>query len=214
MMDIPIYIVNLKRRDDRQIKLTKELAEHNIDNYQFTEAVDGKDLNLPEMAEKNLISFERTNLKSGEVGCYLSHYNILKSILNSSNELNLILEDDVWFVPNFRNRLNRALRLAKNAEWDMFFIGIHYHDGDFPRGNFIGHKGDGIFYPDNLIYGTHAYLIKKSSVQKIIDLMFPVKYPVDAFYSFANVKKLALANVIVKTVDNSDSDTVIERQQV
>lgn len=194
-----IHIINLARRLDRKTRLIEELKRHEITDYNFIDAIDGKTIDIEKM-----ISEGHDLLKSGEYGCYLSHLNIYKSILSSSEELHLILEDDIYFSDNFKSRLRKKLHKIEHIDWDIFYVGIN----DLQQkkcGKFVN-SIEGIYCPDNILWGTHGYVIKKESVLKIMDLLTPIKLPIDHCLMLLDIKRLTLVNPLVKTY-NKDSDT-------
>lgn len=194
-----IHIINLTRRQDRRIKLIEELEKHNIKNYVFVDAIDGNTIDVNEM-----ISNGHSPLKKGEYGCYLSHLKVYKSIIESSEELHLILEDDIYFANNFKNKLRKKLAKIENINWDIFYLGINDLQQK-KQGKFIS-SIEGIYCPEKILWGTHAYLIKKESVSKIMDSLTPIKFPIDHKLMLLNINRLTLAQTIVKTY-NKDSDT-------
>jgi glycosyl transferase family 25 len=205
MQELPIYIINLKKSIKRRESLIKEFEKHKISNYNFIEAVNGYHLNLEELKNKNII-LHNNDLKRGEIGCSLSHYKIYEEILNKDAEINLILEDDTFFVNGFNNKLNKILNKVLNVEWDIFYLGINCYSKFCKEGEFIGNKINGIYYPKHCIPGTHGYLIKKESIKKIIDSFFPINVAVDTFLMMLDIKRLTLINTIIKT-NNSYSET-------
>ncbi len=208
-MPIPIYVINLPNRTDRKTKILQEFTKHNITDYTITTAIHGNTLDVEQMEKDNLISFSHRRLKKGEYGCYLSHLNIYKKILESPEELHLVLEDDVYFVDRFNNKLKELLEKVSDVEWDIFYIGRNCHKSasKCKEGIYIGNKRDGIYYPEHPFFGTHAYIIKKSTLLRIIDNLVPIILPIDLFLmTLLDIKKLTLVNRIVK-VERIDSDT-------
>jgi glycosyl transferase, family 25 len=194
-----IHIINLARREDRRIKLIEELERHNITDYVFVDAVDGNTIDVNEM-----LSYGHSPLKKGEYGCYLSHLNIYKSILESSEDLHLILEDDIYFVKNFKNKLRKKLAKIEHVNWDIFYLGINDLQQKI-KGKFIS-SIEGIYCPEKILWGTHAYLIKKDTVSKIMDSLTPIQLPIDHTLMLLDINRLTLVQTIVKTY-NRDSDT-------
>lgn len=205
MKEIPIYIINLENSIQRREKLTANLEKHKVINYKFIKAVSGYDLNLEELKSKKIILNDNT-LKRGEIGCSLSHIKIYEEILNNDKEISLILEDDVFLVNGFNNKLNKILNNIKNVEWDIFYLGINCYEKSCMEGEYIGNKINGIYYPKHIISGTHGYLIKKQSIKKIMDCFFPISIAIDLYLMNINIKKLTLSTTIVKT-NNDYSET-------
>lgn len=207
---IPIHVINLERRIDRKVMLLQEFEKHSITNFTFYKAIEGKDIDFVKLAADGLISYRDRQMTVGEFGCFLSHLNILKKILTSDEEIHLILEDDVYFVSGFIDKLNYCLSKVKNSIWDIFYLGINRPscvNFKFLRGKYVGNIQDGIFYPKYKWWGTHGYLVKKSSVAKIINLITPIILPYDCqLMEVKSIHKLILAKTIIKSY-NMDSDT-------
>lgn len=198
---IPIHIINLPHRTDRKEKLLSELKRHKVENYVFADAVNGADLDIEAMVARGDVDFSHRQLKRGEYGCYLSHLNVYKKILDSDEEVHLILEDDVYFVPGFVKKLNRILDVED--EWDIFYLGYNPISDDFREGEFITKD---VYRPKNMFYGTHAYIIKKKTIEKVMHLLMPIVLPIDVYLSSLGLKTLASRNRIIKAY-GIDSDT-------
>jgi GR25 family glycosyltransferase involved in LPS biosynthesis len=104
----------------------------------------------------------------GQVGCYLSHYNIYKKI-RQDNRLGytIVFEDD--FVIKDENLLNKIKKIIENMNekeinFDMLFLG-----------NLKDNHGtqilEDLYYVDksNNLYGTHAYVVNNKNINKIIN---------------------------------------------
>lgn len=89
----PIYVINLKRREDRRQHMESEFKKHNIKNYQFFEAVDGSDESI-----KEKIICNNLPISNNELACGMSHLYVIKHWLETSNsEYAIIMEDDTSF---------------------------------------------------------------------------------------------------------------------
>ena len=106
-------IVNLKRRSDRKDTMTTLFKDIGFTDYEFVEAVDGKELK-PTNELKKLFDGNDFGSNVGAIGCALSHYNLWKALLAGNDEYYVIFEDDVTLVPKFKEKFEL---LKKN---DMF----------------------------------------------------------------------------------------------
>jgi len=91
------YVVNLVRSPDRRAHMVAELSKCAVE-YEFTEAVDGRDLDLndPRITELIAPSFlGRDGFRAGVAACALSHVNIYRQIIADGLERALVLEDDI-----------------------------------------------------------------------------------------------------------------------
>ena len=103
-----IYCVNLERRPERWDLCKEAFSQYNI-NVERYEAVDGT-------------KHDRVGRMShGEVGCLLSHLNILKKCKEDNVSNVLILEDDVEFRPNFDKLFSEYIEEV--PEWDILYLG-------------------------------------------------------------------------------------------
>ena len=82
------FYINLDRSEARRAETEAELARHNLSSrYQRFAAAEGNVLNAP----------NPENLNAGALGCFTSHYLLLKENLGSEKHLHII-EDDVFFA--------------------------------------------------------------------------------------------------------------------
>ena len=60
----------------------------------------------------------------GEIGCFLSHYNIWERMVRLNQQEVLVLEDDIRFEPFFRRRAYGVLADARRiGGWDLIYFG-------------------------------------------------------------------------------------------
>ena len=167
--DIDIYLINMVKNKDRLDHFDKIYNESDLKNipYIVFPAIVGKDLDLKKYVtlktykqiKDSELSWRRNThyeLSSGAVGCYLSHLNIYKKIMESDKNYGLIFEDDVAFEPDFLSKLTHGLTLIPD-DWDLLMCGIFCLDCETLVGYSKVHK----------LWGTHAYLIKKESARKM-----------------------------------------------
>jgi glycosyl transferase family 25 len=184
------YLINLKRANDRLVSAKKVLDKAGI-NFNLEEAVNGEDLSLPHKnfseLKYNLFHGKKTNL--GELGCYLSHLNVLKKFLNTTEDWALVCEDDIEFHEDILEIINNALcsginfdllRLSggsnKNKEIGLPLKLKKIHNGFFLSLNF-GFKS-----------GTGCYLINriaaKNITKKINSMSLPIDHAMDRDWVF------------------------------
>lgn len=116
-----VFIINLKRSQDRRNHIKKIMDSQNIE-YSFFDAIDGH-IEHPLFSDYNYI--KRLWLTSGkaptkgEMGCYASHYLLWMKCI-AINEPILILEDDVILKENFRTHL--SILHSKTKEYGFIRI--------------------------------------------------------------------------------------------
>ena len=170
------YYINLDRHQDRRKYMENQFQNHNLSINRF-KAFDKNLVNqayLDDLEGKNVI-LSKTQIKNkrkeGSLACLISHTNLWKKIHSEKKgDISLIFEDDCEILPNFQNKLDTALQNAPD-DWDMIWLGYNNIKGDKvseyyykPYQGF--HKGFNTQH--------HCYLVKTSSIPKILNIVFPV----------------------------------------
>lgn len=152
-----VFVINLKRRFDRLISITKELEKHNIE-AEVIEAIDGNELELPE-----IISSDGLKCSSGDIACALSHSKVCKLAKERGYKNYLCLEDDAVFKNNFDFWFD--LQIAQLPEdYDLVYLGGS-HNGPCIRVEFAASICRG-----TKIFTTHAIGVRNTIYDSLIEL--------------------------------------------
>ena len=165
-MGCKIYFINLDENRDRWDNLSPELQA------KFTRfpAVNGKKLDKDQLIKDGIIG-EDNNLRMGQIGCALSHITLLKRIQQQDEPYGLILEDDAIIPPDFE-----VDKLKLPEDFDICFLGGCNIKGEKVGENWIRPTAkNGAF---NLCW--HAVLVNKQNAQKVLDLLTPLRRPIDS----------------------------------
>lgn len=180
IINCPVYIVNLERSTYRRKFILNYLSKMGIQAEVIT-AVEGAKLDLDKLKSEGIYSEQAADeafsrqLSLPEIGCSLSHINIYKRMLNNNVEQALIIEDDVMFDEGVTNIFKNIL---ENIPDDWEIIQFYYHNcKDFEElspniAKFNSKKC--------LPNGSLGYIIKQSAVIKMLNNVFPVRYPADS----------------------------------
>lgn len=224
-----IYVINLERQPDRLSEMKKELrhivdnsgselwnltTRHtavdainflenptknlNIDpNYTLSDQlfVEPQPLALPTTMELNsLIQMSRPEIAVAE-----SHIEIWKHFLTTNYNYTLILEDDVWFTPNFTRNLNQAWDEILNKKnipinFDIFYLSYEEVKNGAPK-TFLSTN---IFRPVRGLWNLSGYIISRKGAEKLIQLL-PCRGPVDLWlnHQFKFLEVLATKKSII-----------------
>ena len=94
-MNLKFYVINLKSASQRLKKIKNNLNHFNI-KFDLIEAVDGNKLISNQYLQKyNSQRKYYKPLLKGEIGCYLSHINTWKKIINDKVDYGIVFEDDI-----------------------------------------------------------------------------------------------------------------------
>ncbi|KAI5640341.1 glycosyltransferase family 25 (LPS biosynthesis protein) domain-containing protein [Phthorimaea operculella] len=211
-----IYMINLERRDERRAYMQKCFTELGL-SVQHFEAIDGRTLMLHDLPHNIHVMpgyedpFHKRPMKTGEIGCFLSHYLIWEDMIKKDHWMVMILEDDVYFRPHFRNNLQRLLEEVKDGDWDLLYIGRKIlTENDEMRVS-------PLTVVPSYSYWTIGYILTNAGARKLIDAkplekLLPVdeflpimfdKHPNDTWKSFfpiRNLKALSASPLLIEPV--------------
>lgn len=121
-----IVMINLERRPDRRHKMESNFMEMGL-QVELLAAVDGKqltDARLQELGVKFLDGYadpyHNRPMTLGEIGCFLSHYQIWEEMVKRDLKEVLILEDDLRFETYFKQQAENIINEAREiGGWDL-----------------------------------------------------------------------------------------------
>ena len=170
-----IKVVNLLRRADRKENCVELFKKHNVNNHEFIEAVDGKDIKEEDTEYLYLFKGNDFGSRRGFIGCALSHYKLWKQLINDNeNEFYLILEDDIRLSDNFTEMVYKLKPIMKQKEF--LFMGYHMYNKE--RENVeniydvINNNIKVVNLNNNLfIGGTYCYSVNKKGAKYMLDFI-------------------------------------------
>lgn len=124
---LPVWVINLDRSPDRMARMDEGLRAQGL-IYKRIPAIDGRAEFDRLLSKVDCVAYERNmgqKLLPGKVGCYFSHLSAWQRLIDSGQEMALILEDDVVFHADFRDALAQAIK-AK-THWDLLRQGQVAH---------------------------------------------------------------------------------------
>jgi len=123
-----IYYINMDRRPDRKQHVLKQVYDEKIP-YEKVVRFPGIDGKTHKFTKEELAMFANSDFrdapnKNALMGNQLSHYYILKEMVEKNYQNIIILQDDVVFKKDFNKHLEKVLGdVPKDAE--MINIGFH-----------------------------------------------------------------------------------------
>ena len=113
----------------------------------------------------------------GEIGCYLSHFMLLKSLAKSTLGYSVIFEDDFSIIPDdLHERINHFISTIETS-FDMIYLGN-------TKDNHGHNYKEDIFHidPSRELWGTHAYVVNNKSIDKICNALLTMDCQIDVKY--------------------------------
>lgn len=169
-------VINLDRRPDRMEILLSKAKFLNQLNYERFPAIDGNKLkSTPQLSR--IFDGNDYNMRTGMVGCAMSHIKLYMKFIHSDYDVFCILEDDLDFVPNFNRKLLAVYNQLKLCDWDMLYLGHHvrkeYMDENIYNKSMNPkiEKWDRVTSLTKSMGGTGGYLISKYGALKLLNFI-------------------------------------------
>ena len=169
-----IYLINLKRSADRLEHFMDQVSKHHLpkDKLEIFTAIDGKTHQFTDKENEILSHMNESNSLKCNL---LSHYYVLQDIFTKGYKNCLVLQDDVYFVNGFVNKIDQVIdHIPEDAEF--INIGLHkkavyeYFE-DFPINDvydryYCKEKVNEYIckYKDDINPATLSYIVKDCSV--------------------------------------------------
>lgn len=115
-MQIPIFIISLKKDVARRSIITEKLNKLNLE-YTIVDALEGK--NISDIFFNTIPTPNKKPSGKNELACALSHQNIYKLIIEKNIDWALILEDDAIINDNLAEVINtiQPQKLKKSSAY-------------------------------------------------------------------------------------------------
>ncbi len=158
---ILIQVINLERRPDRLARISAELQRAGL-SFETQVAVDGQ-----------LETHDPKFISKGAVGCWKSHVNSMRRIVQAKAPYGLILEDDATLSPAVNDKfLSEMIDLMKRNQLDILQIGfMNLQSSSFSRSGVLECLIDLLkargtpdssgtrFVLGDFLKSTHAYIV-------------------------------------------------------
>ena len=190
---INYHIIHCKNHLDERTKQERTKNIEHIYDHIFCDnsitifdAIDGNSFSniipLQEIIKSydpNLFVSYDNHLTNCEIGCYLSHYLIVKNSqqYDVEHSYSVILEDDAQILSaDLHSDILDILRDI-DIDFDIIFLGnLNHHKGKLYRENIY-------FLDDTPCWGTHSLLINNKNAEKICQELRHVNIPIDNKYT-------------------------------
>lgn len=134
------------------------------------------------------------NFFPGEIGCYLSHMEVWKDIVENNIKHALVFEDDSLIDPNkFFKHLDLIMN---NLPKEEYYISLYHSPQKLIKK--CGKFNDYIYNVHFDLWGTVSYILDLKKAEQYLKQLIPLVHPLDraiAYYSIKNGKYLYLSTV-------------------
>lgn len=180
------------RKDVARMKyISRQLNSYGI-NFKRLEAIDG-----------DILKELDTNLRRGQLGCYMSHLQAYREILNHGWQRTLILEDDITLTP-WVLRMDEIVSTVPSG-WDLIWVGNcraqwprnccsltndpSYDLRKMTKINYNVYEFSGESEEGNYPMGGYAYLVSLKGATELLKLEHDFGKPIDKVLVQNSLKK-------------------------
>ncbi len=209
--DLEIFVVSLAANRPRRDYIRRHLSELGLD-FELHDAVDGH--HVPRELRGSYGDVEARarlgrDLLPGEIGCAMSHLNILRLIVERRIPEALVLEDDAVLDAETVELLRHRDRLQEDRE--IVLLNHHSRDGAAHRGAETSLWGrvpiSGRFSSGRFVehaWSSVAYLVRRSGAQKILQVAHPIWCPIDQLTGAHHPAGLRVYGITPRCVGEAD----------
>lgn len=196
-----VYLINLDRAQTRLNHMSAKLHEAGLP-FERVPAVEGAALTFP---HPGFDAFAYRHLHGrrvipAEVGCYLSHVECARRLLDSEASHALILEDDVSFASDFLPALRAAM--TEGDSWDLLRLST------VNRGRKFGYRdltaGRRLAKALTREKGAGAYVINRRAAEWITGRLMPMRLAYDIAFDLEYLDGLTAAFIDPPPAHQSD----------
>ena len=138
----------------------------------------------------------------GQIGCYLSHLQILQNFVLSKQKYCLIFEDDIHLEKNFKNDLREALQECPE-DWDLLYLYAKPEQKKLSTTI----KGKKYILKAPRLWYACAYVVSPKGAKKIIDNIQPMRAnPIDEHFGELVTQNKLQAFIAKKKITNNIGD--------
>ena len=215
MKSPPVYVISLLRAESRRLSIARRLQSLGI-SFEFVDAVDGAELDLSKYAdrldERLMRLHNKHQLTCGEIGCFLSHYQLWERMIVKNTAYAVILEDDVILQDDFMEVINALPSIG--WYWDVVRLSAFFERR-------IGHTLCPIGQCRSLVRykkytaGTTAYVMSLAGAKILREYCYMIREPIDMLYEQwwnTGLHFLAINPPVV--VDGPQIESTLEQERV
>ncbi|MBO7930939.1 glycosyltransferase family 25 protein [Burkholderia pseudomallei] len=168
--------ISLKRAKNRREGMARQFKEHGIGG-QFFDAIDidGDVDNVPGYNARARKFLYGAGLTKGQVGCYLSHREVWRQLVESGDEAWCVMEDDIRFEPGFKDAVEELYSFRE--QWDVVRL---YGIFDNPKIEYASLPSRiKLMWMDVHPLGMQCYVITRNAAKRLLETTEKIRVPID-----------------------------------
>ena len=148
----------------------------------FFDAIMGKDLSKEEL---NAVTSDYNYLTEGEIGCALSHINVLHTFLSTDERCVAVFEDDIIFSKHITLELLQGFKSFVESKKKPTVLALYSSELYYSKDVNV----DGVtIYRTPRFMGTYAYIMNREAAEAICTLQNEISIEIDQFKYYQYLK--------------------------
>jgi len=184
---LSVYLINLDRSPERRLRMEARIHTKGLE-FERVSAIDGRDLAFP-VPGFDEAGYRRRHGRMPnpyEIGCFLSHVECARRMLQSDAGHALILEDDLIFEEDIVEVLGAAL--DEQRKWDILRLSTVNQGKKFKLQRLTRCRRLAVSLTREK--GSGAYLINRKAARWIVDELVPMRLPYDLAFDLEHLSGL------------------------
>jgi len=177
-----VYVCHYSILTDRKSYIIDTFSKKFTNEYKFIELYDINYIqeNLTSLSSiyPNILKNTRWDRKltMQEISIALKHLHIIVESFKNEYDSVLIFEDDIKLVKDFSKKFNNYKAQLPN-DWDILWIGGSHNL------HMQYKKPINVYFTEKGSRCSHAYLLSKSCIKKIIHKLYNINMPIDFYFN-------------------------------
>jgi glycosyl transferase family 25 len=144
-------------------------------------------------------------LARGEIGCYLSHREVWKSLVYSSDDVWCVMEDDLILRSGFRDAVEELTRYREY--WDVVRLMGLLNRPQLPYAELP--SGTRLMWMDQSPNGTQCYVITREAAEKMLKYSERMLHAIDTTIDRCWENKLRLFKTSTEFVEDANLESML-----
>lgn len=216
-MTYKVFLINLDRSTERLEKATTQLKRLNV-SFERISAMDGSKLTPRDISavfdENQALQRTAYNLTIGEIGCYLSHVECWRRIVQEQLDFAIILEDDLVLDEHFPESIVAIQELCHDDQWDYLKLANPFKQRRYRELKIIqcgSNQKFSLVNYDKAPTGTVAQAVSQNGAQQLLKNRPPFFRAIDVDLQWEWELDIQVQGLVPYVADISDAESEIQK---
>lgn len=175
------FFISDKNNLHRRVHVQKQCNDIGL-TPRFFDAIMGKDLSADELSS---VTVKNNFLTKSEIGCALSHVNVLHTFLSTDERSVVIFEDDIIFSEHLTLDIIQKLKAFVENKEEPTILALYSSETYFNKEVQLEDIG---IYSTPRFMGAYGYIVNRSAAEAIVSVQEKISFEVDHFKFYYYLK--------------------------